>query len=335
MQSQALRTGTETNSKTDNGRRENPTLQYAITPLFIMFVTKPRLFLNYILKNKFAVPSFNVSNLEMARAVIEAAELEDAPVMVQTDFINFDYAGMTELAGIIRSLAERASAPVLMHQDHPGKDENIYHSLRHGYFSVMYDGGHHPLADNIRGTIRFAEAAHACGAILESEIGQFGGEYQGGRAIRAAAEETAEMAAKSGADTLAVSVGSEHGQKTRLDLELLREIAKSTRIPLVLHGGSGIHPEDAKAATQLNVYKINIGAALINGFVDALTEGAALPPAHDPKHQVILRHVIERLREIARTRLSLFGASGHGRKLLQELIVAPSDLPHRIEITKQ
>src|SRR5260370_25135379 len=172
-----------------------------------MFVTKPRLFVNYILKNRFAVPSVNVSNLEMARAVIGAAEFEDAPVMVQTDFINFDYAGMTELSGIIRSLAERASVPVLMHQDHPGKDENIYHSLRHGYFSVMYDGGHHPLADNIRGTIHFAEAAHACGAILKSEIGQFGDEYQGGRAIRSATEETAEMGAKSGADTLAVSVG--------------------------------------------------------------------------------------------------------------------------------
>src|SRR5260221_8673229 len=157
---------------------------------------------------------------------------------------------MTEVAGIIRSLAERASAPVLMHQDHPGKDENIYHSLRHGYFSVMYDGGHHPLADNIRGTIRFAEAAHACGAILESEIGQFGGEYQGGRANRAATEATADMAAKSGADTLAVSVGSEHGQKTRLDLELLREIAKSTRIPLVLHRGRWMHQEEARQANQ-------------------------------------------------------------------------------------
>src|SRR5258708_40117297 len=104
---------------------------------------------------------------------------------------------------------------------------------------------------------------------------------------------------------------------------------------LGLHGRSSKHPEDAQAASQLNVYKINIGAALINGFVDAITEGAPLPSAHDPKHQVILRHVIERLREIARTRLSLFGASGHGKKLLQELVVAQSDLPHRIEITKQ
>ena len=140
-----------------------------------MFVTKPRIFLAYIFENRFAVPSFNVSNLEMARAVIEAAELEDAPVMVQTDFINFNYGGMDELSALIRTLAEKAPVPVLMHQDHPGKDSNIFRSLRRGYYSVMYDGGHLPLAQNIAGATRFAEMAHESGAILESEIGLFGG----------------------------------------------------------------------------------------------------------------------------------------------------------------
>jgi fructose-bisphosphate aldolase class II len=295
-----------------------------------MFVTKPRLFLKYVSENRFAVPSFNVSNLEMARAVIEAAEIEDAPVMVQTDFINFNYAGIDELSGIIHTLAEKASVPVLMHQDHPGKDDNILRTLRRGYRSVMYDGGHLPLADNIKETRRFAEIAHPLGAILETEIGQFGGEYQGGHAIRAAAAETAEMAEKGGSDTLAVSVGSVHGQATRLDLNLLGEIAKSTGIPLVMHGGSGIHPDDAKAATQLGVYKINIGAALINGFVEGLVEGAALPKDHEPKHQQILRHVIDKLRGIAQTRLSLFGASGHGKTLLSELSTAKEDIQDRV-----
>jgi fructose-bisphosphate aldolase, class II len=296
-----------------------------------MFVTKPRLFLAYVFENRFAVPSFNVSNLEMARAVIEAAELEDAPVMVQTDFINFNYGGMDELFALIRTLAETVPVPVLMHQDHPGKDGNIFRSLRRGYYSVMYDGGHLPLAENIAGATRFAEIAHESGAILESEIGLFGGEYQGGGAIRAAADETAEMAEKSGTDTLAVSVGSVHGQETRLDLELLSEIAKSTRIPLVLHGGSGIHPEDTKAAAKLNVYKINIGAALINGFVRGLEEATALPPDHEPRHQQILRHVVGKLRDIARNRLSLFGASGHGKRLLAKLVSAKEDLAGRVQ----
>src|SRR5215469_14910334 len=102
-----------------------------------MFVTKPRIFLAYVFENRFAVPSFNVSNLEMARAVIEAAELEDAPVMVQTDFINFNYGGMDELSGFVPPPREKGSVPGLMQQDQPGKDSNIFRSLRRGYYSVM------------------------------------------------------------------------------------------------------------------------------------------------------------------------------------------------------
>jgi fructose-bisphosphate aldolase class II len=294
-----------------------------------MFVTKPRFFLKYVFENRFAVPSFNVSNLEMARAVVEAALLEDAPVMIQTDFINFNYGGMDELYALVRSLAEPAPVPVLLHQDHPGQDRNIFRSLRRGYYSVMYDGGHLPLPENVRETARFAEIVHSAGANLESEIGLFGGEYQGGEPVRCGAAEAVEIA-KSGADSLAVSVGSEHGQHSRLDLQLLGDIAEKTGIPLVLHGGSGIHPEDAAAATKLNVYKINIGAALINGFVAGLSEGAELPPDQEPKHQRILRHVVAKLRDIARTRISLFGASGHGKKLLIQLETAAIDGTERI-----
>jgi fructose-bisphosphate aldolase class II len=296
----------------------------------LMFVTKPRSFLKYVFENRFAVPSFNCSNLEMARAVVEAAVLEDAPVMIQTDFINFNYGGMEELYGLVRALAEPVNVPVLLHQDHPGEDHNILRSLRRGYYSVMYDGGHLPVADNMRETARFAEIVHAVGANLESEIGLFGGEYQGGEPVRCGPAEAAQMV-ESGADTLAVSVGSEHGQSSRLDLQLLAEIAETTRIPLVLHGGSGIHPEDAQAATKLNVYKINIGAALINGFVEGLVEGAELPADHEPKHQRILRYVITKLRDIARSRLSLFGASGHGKKLLTQLGTAQADLAERVQ----
>jgi fructose-bisphosphate aldolase, class II len=294
-----------------------------------MFVTKPRLFLKYVFENRFAVPSFNCSNLEMVRAVVDAAVLEEAPVMVQTDFINFNYAGINELYSLVRTIAERANAPILLHQDHPGEDHNIFRTLRAGYYSVMYDGAHHPLAENIRETKRFVEIAHAVGANLESEIGLFGGEYQGGKPVYCGPAEAVQME-ESGTDTLAVSVGSEHGSSSRLDLKLLSEIAEKTGIPLVMHGGSGIHPDDAQAATKLNVYKINIGAALISGFVAGLAEGAALPPDHEPKHQQILRHVSAKLRDIARGRISLFGASGHGRKLQIELETAVADMTERV-----
>jgi fructose-bisphosphate aldolase, class II len=201
-----------------------------------MFVTKPRLFLKYVFENRFAVPSFNVSTLEMVRAVVEAAVLEDAPVMIQTDFINFNYSGIDKIYFLVRSMAERANAPILLHQDHRGEDRNIIRTLRRGYYSVMYDGGHLPLADNIRETRRFLEIAHAAGANLESEVGLFGGEYQGGKPVYAGANDAVQLA-DSGTDTLAVSVGSEHGSASRLNLDLLSEIAEKTGIPLVLHGG--------------------------------------------------------------------------------------------------
>jgi fructose/tagatose bisphosphate aldolase len=139
------------------------------------------------------------------------------------------------------------------------------------------------------------------------------------------------MVEKSGTDTLAVSVGSVHGQETRLDLDLLSEIAKSTGIPLVLHGGSGIHPEDTKAAAMLNVYKVNIGAALIHGFVRGLKEAADLPPDHEPRHQQILRYVIEKLRDIARNRLSSCGAPHHGKRPLTKLVSAKEDVSGRVQ----
>jgi hypothetical protein len=82
---------------------------------------------------------------------------------------------------------------------------------------------------------------------------------------------------------------------------------------------------------MLNVYKINIGAALIQGFVRGLEEGAALPPDHEPRHQQILRHVIGKLRDIARNRLSSFGASHHGKRLLTKLVSTKEDIAGRVQ----
>lgn len=114
-----------------------------------MYVTKPRLFFDYAFRNRFAVPSFNVCNLEIARAVIAAAEAEDAPVILQTYFGDLYYGGFDVLPQLLRLLAEQARVPVLVHQDHPDADEMILRTLRRGYYSVMYDGGHLPLEENI------------------------------------------------------------------------------------------------------------------------------------------------------------------------------------------
>jgi fructose-bisphosphate aldolase class II len=294
-----------------------------------MYVTKPRLFFDHALRNRFAVPSFNVCNLEIARGVVTAAEAEDAPVILQTYFGDLYHGGFNVLPQLLRLLAEQASVPVLVHQDHPDCDEMILRTLRAGYYSVMYDGGHLRLEENIKGAAYIVEIAHAMGAAVEAELGQFGGEGQAGRVEKATPDEAKRLVEESGIDTLAVSVGSIHGQSSRLELPLLEEIAEVTPVPLVLHGGSGIHPDDVRKATAMNVVKINIGADIVRAWMNGLKEGELLESGHEPPHQVMMRHASVKVTEVARAKLSLMGASHRAKPLLRKLEDANADLPVR------
>src|ERR1700756_1126242 len=291
-----------------------------------MYVTKPRLFFDFALQNRFALPSFNVCNLETARAVIDAAEAEDAPVILQTYFGDLYYGGFDVLPQLLRLLAEQARVPVLVHQDHPDRDEMILRTLRSGYYSVMYDGGHLPLEENIKGAAYIAEIAHGMGAVVEAELGQFGGEGQGGRGEKAGAEEAKRMVEESGIDTVAVAVGSIHGQSSRLDLGLLEEIAEVTPAPLVLHGGSGIHPDDVRKATTMNVVKINIGADIVRAWMNGLKEGELLESGHEPPHQVTMKYAGAKVTEVARAKLSLMSASHQAKPMQRKLEEATADL---------
>ena len=291
-----------------------------------MYVTKPRLLFDFALKNRFALPSFNVCNLETARAVIDAAEAEDAPVILQTYFGDLYYGGFDVLPQLLRHLAEQARVPVLVHQDHPDRDQMILRTLRSGYYSVMYDGGHLPLEENIRGATCIAEIAHGMGAAVEAELGQFGGEGQGGRVEMASPEEAKRMVEESGIDTLAVAVGSVHGQSSRLDLRLLEEIAEVTPAPLVLHGGSGIHPDDVRKSTSMNVVKINIGADIVRAWMKGLHDGALLESGHEPPHHAAMKYAGAKVTEVARAKLSLMGASQQAKPLQRKLEEAVADL---------
>jgi fructose-bisphosphate aldolase class II len=291
-----------------------------------MYVTKPLLFFDYALRNRFAFPSFNVCNLEIACGVIAAAEAESAPVMLQTYFGDLYHGGADILPQLLRMLAEQSTVPVLVHQDHPDSDKMILQNLRRGYYSVMYDGGHLPLKENIKGAAYIAEIAHAMGAAVEAELGQFGGEHQGGRVEKTSPAEAKILVEESGIDTLAVSVGSVHGQSSRLNLPLLEEIAQVTPAPLVLHGGSGIHPDDLREAIQMNVVKVNIGADIVRAWMKGINEGILLESGDEPPHQAMMKHAASKVNEVARMKLSLMGASQHAEALLQCLGETSSDL---------
>ncbi|HEU4678838.1 MAG TPA: class II fructose-bisphosphate aldolase [Terrimicrobiaceae bacterium] len=293
-----------------------------------MFVTKPRLFFSYALQHGFAFPSFNVCNLEIARAVIAAAEAEDAPVMLQTYFGDLYYGDLDVFPQLLRILAEKSRVPVLVHQDHPDTPELILQTLRRGYYSVMYDGAHLPLKENIQGAANIARIAHVMGAAVEAELGTFGGETEGGDIVKTSPEEAKQLVAETGVDTLAVSVGSVHGHSSRLDLALLETLADETLVPLVLHGGSGIHPDDLQKAIPMNVVKVNIGADIFRAWMAGVKEGAQLESGagHEPPHHIMMNHASQKVAEVARAKLSLMGGSSHAKPLLRLLEDARTDL---------
>jgi ketose-bisphosphate aldolase len=299
-----------------------------------MFVTKPRLFFNYALKHGFAFPSFNVCNLEIARGVIAGAEAEDAPVMLQSYFGDLYYGDLDVFPQLLRILAEKSRVPVLVHQDHPDTPELILRTLRRGYYSVMYDGAHLPLKENIKGAGYIARIAHVMGAVVEAELGTFGGETEGGDIVKTSPDEAKQLVEESGVDTLAVSVGSVHGQSSRLDLALLETLANETPVPLVIHGGSGIHPDDLRKAIPMNVVKVNIGADIFRAWMAGLKEGAQLDSgdSHEPPHHIMMNHASKKVADVARARLSLMDASSHAKPLLRLLEDANADL-ERLSVT--
>jgi fructose-bisphosphate aldolase class II len=273
-----------------------------------VLVANPREFYRQIYTQPFALPAFNVCNLEMAKAVIEAAIDEHAPVIVQTYPGDLAHAAFGEAPGplalLIRSMASEAPVPVILHLDHgPGLEFNL-RCLRAGYNSVMFDGHALPLAEAIAETALISRVAHALGAAVEGELGTFGGGQ--GRLEFTDPEQAPSMFEQGQVDMLAVSVGSEHGQASRLDLELLAAIRDKAQGPLVLHGGSGIHEDDVHAAVQLGVVKINIGAAIARAWC----AGSRAPLDAGADHYGVLSQSMQNVRQVARHRLQLMGASG-------------------------
>lgn len=251
---------------------------------------------------RFAMPAFNVCNLEMAQGVLEAAEIERAPVILQTYPGDIDHGG-SGLAPMLGALGEEADVPVVLHLDHGQGLQMIVDRLRGGYSSVMFDGGELPLEENISRTRRIAEIAHAFGASVEGEVGLFGGDH--GLVAYTDPDEAERFVTESGTDILAVSVGSEHHQKSRLDLARLEEIAGRTNRPLVLHGGSGIHPDDVHEAVVLGVVKINIGHAVSL----AMSRGASEALKANLDHYQMLGIMRNRVCAVAQEKLQAMKAT--------------------------
>ncbi len=242
-----------------------------------------------------AVGSFNTPNLTALQAVLGAAEALGQPVILMHAEVHEEMGlcRMEEIAPIMLLLADRAQVPVCVHLDHGTDMTYVLRGLKLGFTSVMYDGSALPEADNTRNTRAVAIMAARFGASVEAEIGSMGTREGGGAdgsAVYTDPAAAARFAENTGIDALACAFGTAHGfyrTAPKLDFARLSAIREQIRVPIVMHGGSGVSPEDYREVIRRGVRKINYytymakaGGAAISGktyaqFHDALTDARA------------------------------------------------------------
>jgi len=273
----------------------------------------------------YAVGAFNANTLEMIQAIIEAAEEEEAPVIVQISEGAIRYGGLEYLAAIVRCGAQRARVPVVLHLDHGSSFESNIRCLQAGYTSLMYDGSAKPLEENIATTALIARAAHSCGIPVEAELGQVLQSRDGVTAQQVSDAMTnpdlaADFVRRTGCDSLAIAVGSVHAMKEReaeLDQERIQACAAAVPVPLVLHGSSGVKHESIQQAIENGVAKINVGTYLAAGFTETMrSEAAAHPLESDPRK--ILGPARTEVKNRVREKIRLFRSSGRAAEAWHE-----------------
>lgn len=216
----------------------------------------------------YAIGQFNFSNLEFLQAAVEAAEEMKSPVIVALSTGAIKYGGIKNLVALTRTMAEQVSVPVALHLDHGEKLDDIKRCVDAGFTSVMIDGSHHSLDENIALTKQAAEYAHGKGITVEAELGRLGGIEDDINVDERDARltdptEAVRFVKESGCDALAVAVGTSHGAykfkgENRIDFDRIKTIKGLLGIPLVLHGASSV---DAQSVAQINEYGGKIDGA--------------------------------------------------------------------------
>lgn len=271
-------------------------------------------------KENYAVGHFNINNLEWAKAVLLSAQENKSPVILGVSEGAGKYmGGYKTVVGMVNGMIEELNitVPVALHLDH-GSFEGAKKCIDAGFSSVMFDGSHYAIDENIQKTTAIIEYAKAKNISVEAEVGSIGGEEDGviGAGEIADAKECKQIA-DLGVDLLAAGIGNIHGAYPEnwkgLDFDALSSIQDATGgIPLVLHGGTGIPEDMIKTAISLGVAKINVNTECQWAFAEAtrkyIEEGKdKIGKGFDPRK--ILGPGFEAIKVVVKTKMDLFGSS--------------------------
>jgi ketose-bisphosphate aldolase len=234
--------------------------------------TDPRKLIEDARAGGYAIGAFNMHNVETTEALVWAAEQAEAPVFLQVGRAIVPHMGLRKAFEMTKRVAEESNAQFVIHLDHGPWDECL-EAIKLGFNSIMYDGAHLPFEENIKSTRRIVEIAHDFGIPVEAELGKIPdvGEKVDWSAYYTDVGEAKRFVEETGVDYLAISVGIVHGVVPGLTPEPLaidrtEEIRKATKIPLVLHGASGIPENEVLAARAAGVHKFNADTDLRHVF---------------------------------------------------------------------
>ncbi|RFU62346.1 class II fructose-bisphosphate aldolase [Peribacillus glennii] len=237
--------------------------------------------LNKALEGKYAVGQFNINNLEWTQAILAAAEQEKSPVILGvSEGAARHMGGFKTTVMMVQGLIEdmKITVPVAIHLDHGSSYDKCKEAIDAGFTSVMIDASHHPLEENIETTSKVVEYAHSKGVSVEAELGTVGGQEDDVVAdgvIYADPKECEELVRRTGVDCFAPALGSVHGPykgEPNLGFKEMEEVRDLTRVPLVLHGGTGIPTKDIQRAVSLGTSKINVNTENQIAFTKAVRE---------------------------------------------------------------
>ena len=227
-------------------------------------------------EGNYAVGSFSVANMEMVLGVIGASEELNAPIILQIAEVRLKQSPLEVIGPLMVAAAKCAKTPVAVHFDHGKTEEKIGEALKIGFTSVMFDGSHLPLDENIKETKKIIEMAKEYGAAVEAEIGCVGGSEDGSEDIAincTKPEDAVRFEKETNVNALAIAIGNAHGNyksTPKLRFDILEECANSVKTPLVLHGGTGISPDDFVKCSKTGIKKINIATATFDSVENSV-----------------------------------------------------------------
>ncbi|MCQ2462335.1 MAG: class II aldolase [Clostridia bacterium] len=246
-----------------------------------MMLVNMRELLSEAQNTEYAVGSFSVANMEMVLGILKAAEEMQAPVILQIAEVRLKHSPLEYIGPLMVSAAENAGVPVAVHLDHGKTLECVEQALELGFTSVMFDGSHLPVNENIDFTRRVMRLAEDYDAAVEAEIGCVGGSEDGSEDIAmhcTSPAQAKEFFEATGVDALAIAIGNAHGNYKKapeLRFDILEQVHNEVPVPLVLHGGTGITPDDFVRCRKSGIKKINIATATFDSVERSVREAYA------------------------------------------------------------